>query len=53
MRDAYLNQPGPLYAVYSPVTGEMYRMQCQGGFTADLIGGAQVDSVRCLVATPR
>ena len=32
MRVAYENQPGPLYEVYSPVTGETYEMQCQGGF---------------------
>lgn len=48
MRVAYESQPGPLYNVYSPVTDETYQMQCQGGFTADLIGGAQVDSVRCV-----
>lgn len=48
VRSAYLNQSGPLYNAYSPVTGEMYAMQCQGGFTANLIGGARVDSVRCV-----
>lgn len=48
VRSAYQNEPGPLYHAYSPVTGEMYVMQCQGGFTANLIGGARVDSVRCV-----
>ncbi len=48
MRAAYENQSGPLYDVYSPVTDETYQMQCQGGFSADLVGGAQVDCVRCV-----
>jgi hypothetical protein len=48
VRSAYLNQDGPIVVAYSPVTDVAYNMQCQGGFTAYLVGGAIVDSVRCV-----
>lgn len=45
---AYWSQGGPLVEACSPVTGECYTMQCQPGFTATMIGGAVVNSVRCV-----
>lgn len=33
---------------YSPVTGEVYPMQCGIGFTANFLNGATVNSARCV-----
>ena len=49
VRYSYLTQPGQVVTAYSPVTGQSYNMQCAGGFTAELHGGATVvNSVRCV-----
>jgi hypothetical protein len=48
VRRAYFSQGGPIVTAYSPVTGEVYDMQCQPGFIAHLVGGDTVASVRCV-----
>ncbi|ORB15932.1 hypothetical protein BST37_08390 [Mycobacterium noviomagense] len=45
----YFNQGEPAIVVaYSPVTGEVYDMQCQPGFPALLTDGERVSAVRCV-----
>ncbi|UMB68803.1 hypothetical protein [Mycobacterium paraterrae] len=35
------------FVAYSPVTGERYEMDCEGGFSARFSNGALVNSTRC------
>jgi len=48
VRRAYLDQGGPVVMAYSPVTGNVYNMQCVSGFTAHMNNGLVVDAVRCV-----
>lgn len=48
VRRAWLSQYGPVVMAYSPVTGNVYDMQCAGGFTAHMNNGMVVDAVRCV-----
>jgi hypothetical protein len=48
VRTAWFTQPGPVVQAFSPVTDQIYDMQCESGFTADLSNGAVVDSARCV-----
>lgn len=48
VRRAWLDQYGPVVLAYSPVTGNVYDMQCAGGFTAHMDNGLVVDAVRCV-----
>src|ERR1700748_1235134 len=48
VRSAYLGRYGPLIKAYSPVTGNVYEMQCAGGFTAQMNNGVVVDAARCV-----
>jgi hypothetical protein len=48
VRRAWLTQYGPVVMAYSPVTGNVYDMQCAGGFTAHMNNGMVVDAVRCV-----
>ncbi|OBK45596.1 hypothetical protein A5657_02985 [Mycobacterium kubicae] len=48
VRRAWLAQYGPVVMAYSPVTGNVYDMQCAGGFTAHMNNGLVVDAVRCV-----
>jgi hypothetical protein len=48
VRRAWLDQYGPVVLAYSPVTGNVYDMQCAGGFTAHMNNGLVVDAVRCV-----
>lgn len=46
---AYFGSYGAtLVNAYSPVTGQVYTMQCAGGFTADLSSGWSVRAARCV-----
>lgn len=47
VRRSYLIQGGPEVLAYSPVTGETYTMECNGGFTAHLSDGEVLQAVRC------
>jgi hypothetical protein len=47
VRRSYLAQHGPVVMAYSPVTGNVYTMQCVSGFTAHMSNGLVVDAVRC------
>ena len=48
VRRAWFSQYGPVVLAYSPVTGNVYDMQCAGGFTAHMNSGLVVDAVRCV-----
>lgn len=49
VRSSYIASGGAsLINVYSPVTGEVYTMQCGTGFTASFVNGATVNAVRCV-----
>jgi hypothetical protein len=48
VRRAWLDQYGPVVLAYSPVTGNVYDMQCAGGFTAHMNNGMVIDAVRCV-----
>ena len=48
VRRAWLTQYGPVVLAYSPVTGNVYDMQCAGGFTAHMNNGMVVDAVHCV-----
>ena len=48
VRRAYFDQYGQVVMAYSPVTGNVYDMQCASGFTAHMNNGLVVDSVRCV-----
>lgn len=48
VRRAYLDQDDQVVLAYSPVTGDMYNMQCAAGFTAHMTNGLVIDAVRCV-----
>jgi hypothetical protein len=48
VRRAWQSQYGPVVLAYSPVTGNVYNMQCAGGFTAHMNNGMVIDTVRCV-----
>ena len=47
VRYAWFHQPGSVVEAYSPVTGQVYEMQCGTGFLAHFLDGEVVQSVRC------
>lgn len=48
VRSAYFSQGGPVVLAYSPVTGELYRMQCGTGYQINTTSGMSVNAVRCV-----
>lgn len=50
VRNAYWasGQNPAVVAAYSPVTGEVYTMQCAGGFLIHLSSGPTITSARCV-----
>ena len=51
VRLAYYGQPGPLYLAYSPVTEQVYSMQCQAGFITYFLTGQVMATTRCMNST--
>jgi hypothetical protein len=48
VRAAYFSSGGPVVAAYSPATGEVYTMQCAGGFLIRLSDGTLKTAARCV-----
>lgn len=47
VRRGYFSQGGPEVVAYSPVTGQVYLMDCIAGFTARFIDGEVRVAVKC------
>lgn len=48
VRYAWFHQEGSVVLAYSPVTGQLYNMQCGTGFYATFNTGEVIDSIRCV-----
>jgi hypothetical protein len=48
VRSAYFSSGSQIVHVYSPVTGDVYQMQCAGGFLIRLSDGTMKTSARCV-----
>jgi len=48
VRVGLLYQGGPIVVAPSPVTGDVYTMQCSPGFQIDLDNGMAVSAYRCV-----
>lgn len=47
VRRSYFAQGGPMVVAYSPVTGQVYIMDCVSGYTANFTNGTARVAVKC------